>query len=62
MGWILQFFLGTDRVETFLRGGCLGEGVVFALLGAGVGPEFGGRHGWAGVWSLRMAATAGMGR
>lgn len=48
-------------METFLRGGCLGKGVVSALLGAGVGPEFGGGHGWAGVWALGMVATAGVG-
>ena len=49
-------------MKTFLRRGCLGESVVSALLGAGVGPEFGGGHGWAGVWALGMVATAGMGR
>ena len=49
-------------MESFLRGGYLGEGVVSTLLGAGVGPEFGGGHGRAGVWSLGMVATAGMGR
>ncbi len=48
-------------MEAFLRGGCLGEGVVSALLGAGVGPESGGRHGGAGVWAVGMVATAGVG-
>ena len=62
MGLILYFFLGKNRVEMFLRGGCLGKGVVSALLGAGVGPEFGWGHGWAGVWALGMVATAWVGR
>ena len=49
-------------METFLRGGFLCEGVVSALLGAGVGPEFGGGHGGARVWALGMVAIAGVGR
>ena len=62
MGLILYFFWVTIRVKTFLRRGYLGESVVSALLGAGVGPKFCGGHGWAGVWALGMVATASMGR